>query len=86
MALHQILHIRGVVASHVMLAFAKTVVDAKQPTWDGSVGTGEGAALDVDEVVADAEEDGIGAAEDEEAELDELAAADEEEAEEEDAS
>lgn len=66
MALHQILHIRGVVASHVMLALAKTVVDAKQPMWDASVGTG-GAAEDevVDEAEEDDEDDGIGSTEDE---------------------
>ena len=40
MALHQILHMRGVVASHVMLALAKAVVALKQPTNEESVKTG----------------------------------------------
>lgn len=46
---------RGDVASHVMLALEKTVVEAKQPTREASVGTGEGAAED--EVVAEADEE-----------------------------
>lgn len=64
MALHQILHMRGEVASQVMLALEKTVVEAKQPTREASVGTGEGAAED--EVVAEAEteDDGMGSEED----------------------